>query len=249
MKQNRVLAKLRANEPAVVAWCGSGSPILAELIAACGFDGLLMDAQHGYWAYEGLLHALGTVGDSETTPLVRVASNDYGIIGPVVDAGALGVVIPMVNTPEQAEMAVANCLYPPDGDRSSGGIRRDRYGSDYVERANEEMAVIVMIETKQAVEAVDEIISVPGVGVVLIGPGDLAMSLGGAPGDDDHEACIQRVIASCTSRGVPCGMALSGPEDAILRAKQGMTFLVGGSDAGWISAGAGKYLEQVRGGI
>ena len=250
MKQNRVLAKLRANEPALIGWCGSGSPIIAELIATRGFDGMLFDAQHGYWSYNGLLHALGAVGDSETTPIVRVSNNDYGIIGPVMDAGALGVIIPMVNTREQAEKAVASCLDPPEGERSSGGPRRERYGGDYVERVNEEMAVIVMIETKEAVAAVDEIVSVPGISAVLIGPGDLALSLGCSPDvDDEHEACIQRVIAACAAKGVPSGIACSGPEDVIMRAKQGMTFLAGGSDVGWVTAGADTHLEQVRAGL
>ena len=201
MRANRILTRLRAGRPAVITWCVSGSPIMAELMVMHDFDGLLLCAQHGYWSYDGLLHALGTVNDTATTPIVRVASNDYALIGRALDAGAMGIVIPTVNTREDSKEAVANCLYPPQGIRSSDGPRRDRLGSDYVQKANEETLV-----------------------TVLIGPGDLAMSLGCFPDvTDEHDECI-------------------------LRASQGMTFLACGSDAGFTGAGAAAHLAKVRGG-
>ena len=247
MKQNRILARLRAGRPAVITWCVSGSPIMAELMVMHDFDGLLLCAQHGYWSYDGLLHALGTVNDTATTPIVRVASNDYALIGRALDAGAMGIVIPMVNTREDSEDAVANCLYPPEGLRSSGGPRRDRLGSDYVEKANEETLVTVMIETREAVGNAAEIASVPGVGAVMIGPGDLAMSLGCFPElSDEHEESIQRVIAACKEVGTPVGMACADADECILRASQGMTFLACGSDAGFVGAGAAAHLAKVR---
>lgn len=247
MKQNRVLARVRTGEPAVIGWLVSGAPMMAEMMAPLGFDGLLLDAQHGYWSYEGLLQALLIVGDSDTTPLVRVAENNYGIIGRTLDAGALGIIVPMVNTPEQAQKAVAYCRYPPDGDRSSGGIRRDRYGADYIEAANSEIMLTIMIETRQAVEAVDEIISVPGIDCVMIGPGDLAMSLGCFPErGHEHEGCLMQVLEACQRRGVPMGMACLSTEECVRRAEQGMVFLPCGNEIGWARAGGAAHLQAVR---
>jgi 4-hydroxy-2-oxoheptanedioate aldolase len=250
MKQNRVLARVRAGEPAVIGWLVSGAPMMAEMMAPLGFDGLLLDAQHGYWSYEGLLQALLIVGDSDTTPLVRVAENNYGIIGRTLDAGALGIIVPMVNTAEQAQKAVAYCRYPPDGDRSSGGIRRDRYGTDYIKAANSEIMLTIMIETRQAVERVDEIISVPGIDCVMIGPGDLAMSLGCFPErGEEHEGCLMRVLEACQRQGVPMGMACSSTEECVRRAGQGMVFLPCGNEIGWARAGGAAHLEAVRAAI
>lgn len=247
MKQNRVLARLKAGKPAVIGWAISGSPMMAEMMAPLGFDGLLLDAQHGYWSYEGLLQALLVVGDSDTTPLVRVAENNWGIIGRTLDAGALGVIVPMVNTPEEAERAATACRYAPEGDRSSGGIRRERYGADYAEAANSEIMVTIMIETRQAVEAIDEIIAVPGIDCVMIGPGDLAVSLGCFPERGaEHEACLMRVLEACQGRGLPMGMACTSSEECVLRAKQGMLFLPCGNEIGWARAGGTAHMETVR---
>jgi len=247
MKQNRVLAQMRAGQPAVIGWLVSGAPMMAEMMAPLGFDGLLLDAQHGYWSYEQLLQALLIVGDSDTTPLVRVAENNWGLIGRTLDAGALGVIVPMVNTPAEAERAAAACRYPPGGDRSSGGIRRERYGADYIQAANSEIMVTVMVETRQAVEAVDGIISVPGVDCVMIGPGDLAVSLGCFPErGEEHEACLMRVLEACQRRGIPMGMACSSAEECVHRAEQGMLFLPCGNEIGWARAGGAAHLETVR---
>jgi 4-hydroxy-2-oxoheptanedioate aldolase len=98
MKANQVLARTRAGQPAVVGWLISGSPLVAECMSVLDYDGFLLDAQHGYWSYEALLNTLPTIADAGPAPLVRVADNDFGLIGRVLDAGALGIVIPMVVT-------------------------------------------------------------------------------------------------------------------------------------------------------
>jgi 4-hydroxy-2-oxoheptanedioate aldolase len=250
MKKNQVLTRIRAGEPAVVGWLISGSPLMAECMTSLGYDGFLLDAQHGYWSYEGLLQTLLVLGDSDTAPLVRVADNDFGLIGRTLDAGALGIVIPMVNTPEEAQRAVDACLYPPRGKRSSGGLRRDRYGSDYALAANDEIMVICMIETREAVEAIDGILSVPGIDCLMIGPGDLAMSLGlGLGRSDEHEACVARVVEAGRRHGVPVGMACADARDCLRRAEQGMLFLPCGNEVGWARARSAEHLATVRNGL
>ena len=250
MKTNKVLARIRAGEPAVVAWLISGSPLVAECMSVLDYDGFLLDAQHGYWSYEALLNTLPAIADAGPAPLVRVAGNDFGLIGRVLDAGALGVVIPMVNSREDAQRAVEACLYPPEGKRSSGGVRRERYGADYVPAANEEIMVICMIETREAVERADEIMSVAGLDCVMIGPGDLAMSLGlGLGRSEEHEACIARVIEAGKRCGVPVGMACADTQDCIRRAEQGMLFLPCGNEIGWARQRAAEHLSAVREGV
>ena len=250
MKKNKVLARIRAGDPAVVGWLISGSPLVAECMSVLDYDGFLLDAQHGYWSYEALLNTLPAIADAGPTPLVRVAGNDFGLIGRVLDAGALGIVIPMVNSPDDAQRAVEACLYLPEGKRSSGGVRRERYGADYVPAANEEIMVICMIETREAVERADEIMSVAGLDCVMIGPGDLAMSLGlGLGRSEEHEACIARVIEAGRHCGVPVGMACADTQDCIRRAEQGMLFLPCGNEIGWARQRAAEHLSAVREGV
>ena len=250
MKTNQVLARIRAGEPAVVGWLSSGSPLMAEGLRTLDFDGFLLDAQHGYWTYEALLNTLPLIAEAGPAPLVRVANNDFGLIGRALDAGALGIVIPMVNSGEDARRAVDACLYPPEGNRSSGGLRRERYGADYVEAASREIMAICMIETREAVERADEIMATPGLSCVMIGPGDLAMSLGlGLGRSAEHEACIARVIEAGQRHGVPVGMACADADDCIRRAEQGMLFLPCGNEIGWARQRAAEHLATVRDGV
>lgn len=249
MITNRVLTRIRAGKPAVVAWLVSGSPFLAECLCGLDYDGFLLDAQHGVWTYEALLHTLPLIAEAGSTPLVRVPDNDFGLIGRVLDAGALGIVVPLVNSVEDAQRAVEACRYPPQGRRSSGGIRRERYGADYVEAANREIMLTVMIETREAVERAEHILQVPGIDCVMIGPGDLAMSLGLGPGRNaEHEACVARVVEVGRRFGVAVGMACSNTEDCIRRFHQGMLFLPSGNEVGWARVGAAEHLRAVRAG-
>jgi 4-hydroxy-2-oxoheptanedioate aldolase len=250
MIPNRVLARVRASRPAVVGWLSSGSPLMAEALRTLDFDGFLLDAQHGYWSYDALLNALPMIAEAGPAPLVRVADNDFGLIGRALDAGALGVVIPMVNSGDDARRAVDACLYPPDGNRSSGGFRRERIGADYVDAANREIAAICMVETREAVERVDEILATPGLSCIMIGPGDLAMSLGlGLGRSPQHEACIARVVEAGRRHHVPVGMACADSDDCLRRIEQGMLFLPCGNEIGWARQQAAQHLATVRGGL
>src|SRR5262245_49241606 len=181
MRANRTLEKLRRDEVAVGPVMGLGSPDLVELTAQAGFDFLFLDWQHGEWTEATLNSALARFMAAECDPIVRVKGHEPGTINRVLDMGAFGAVVPMVETPEQAAMAAAAVRYPPRGQRSGGGGRLGLYDADgalgYFERANDAVSLVVMVESQAAVERAGEIAAVPGVDVVLVGPGDLLIEV------------------------------------------------------------------------
>src|SRR5204863_6370343 len=187
MRANRTLEKLRRDAVAVGPFMTIGSPDLAELTAHAGFDFVFLDWQHGEWTESTLTSALARFLPTESDSLVRVKGHEPGTINRVLDMGAAGVIVPMVETVAQAELAAAAVRYPPRGQRSGGGNRLalldERGAWGYFERANDAVALIVMVESEAAVSRAGEIAAVPGVDVVLVGPGDLLMdvrSRGGA---------------------------------------------------------------------
>ncbi|OGG46041.1 MAG: hypothetical protein A3F84_01815 [Candidatus Handelsmanbacteria bacterium RIFCSPLOWO2_12_FULL_64_10] len=233
MRKNRLLSKLRSGQPAFGIWLCVGSPILAEEAAHLGFDWALLDAQHGHWGYDAMLNACQVVGVTATEMVIRAPWNDPAQIGLVMDAGTLSVIVPMVNSPEEARRAVAAARYPPEGLRSAASSRVFLYGSDYLEKANEEIMVTIMIETQEAAERADEILSVPGVDGCLIGPSDLAISMGMFGKETaEHEALIQRVLEAGKRHGVIMGYPSGTVEEALKRASQGFQLLTCGSDIG-----------------
>ncbi len=250
MHQNRALHKMRDGSPITICWLVSGSPLLAEAAARLGFDAVLIDTQHGYWPREALINALQVIGSSDSVPLVRVLRNEPHIIGQALDYGALGVIVPLVNTAAGAEAAAHAARYPPAGIRSAGGVRLAYWGDDHIPDANDEIMVVVMIETREAVANAEAIAGVPGVDCLMIGPGDLALSLG-CFGDrnEEHATAIQHVIEAGRAAGVAVGMACSGPEEAIRRAEQGMLFLASGSDWGWFTSGGRAGQEALSEGL
>lgn len=236
MRQNQVLAKLRAGQPTIGFWMNTGSSLVAEFAARVGFDWILLDQQHGYWSDDSLLAALQVIAPTDTVPLVRVLSNQPGLIGKALDAGALGVVVPLVNSAAEATQAVMAARYPPLGARSAGGARNRLYGDDYFAAANQEILVALMIETREAAEHAAEIVAVPGVDVAFIGPGDLAFSLGTFGQKSAlHESLIQQVLVAGQAQHVPVGIYCANIEDAIRRAKEGFLFVPCGDDLSLIS--------------
>ncbi len=167
------------------AWISLRDPLLAEAAALAGYDYVVVDMQHGLSDYSDVAVMVQAMARTPTVPVVRVPWNEPGIIGRVLDAGALGVIIPLVNSVEEARRAVAACRYAPDGSRSIGPlVTRVRHGAGFPAMANDVVACIPMIETRQAVEAVDEIVAVPGIDAVYIGPADLSLTYGLAPAVD-----------------------------------------------------------------
>jgi 4-hydroxy-2-oxoheptanedioate aldolase len=247
LKKNLVLEKLRAGKPSFGYWVTSGSPIIAEAAAHLGYDFLLLDRQHGHWGFDATVQAMQAIGPTDTMPVARVLRNDPALINQVLDIGALGVIVPLVNSADEAQRAVEAANYPPAGIRSAGGSRLLLYGSDYMQTANDETFVAVMLETRQAVDRAEEILSVPGVDVGFIGPSDLAFSLGvTAFASEEHEAALQKVLQAANNAGKPVGMPLQTPELCLERAAQGFRFLTCGSDMSSLLGDAMARLKALR---
>jgi 4-hydroxy-2-oxoheptanedioate aldolase len=253
MRQNAALAKWRRGEPSVGAWLSLGNVHTAEMIANAGFDWVCVDMQHGLISYTDLLRMLPAISTTETTPLVRVSGNNLPEINKALDAGAMGVIVPLVNTPEQAAAAVSACRYPPDGTRSFGPTRAALYGGrGYAAEANDQIACIAMIETQEGLDNLRAIVSTPGLGAVYIGPADLALSLGLPPrGDTDeprHLAAVEQILTACKRLKVPAGIHTGGLEWSKRRLAMGFDFVTLGTDAGFMMQAVTADLAAVRAG-
>ena len=198
-EHNPVKEKLQAGKPVIGTWISLASAISAEAMAQVGWDWIVVDAQHSAIGYENLVRCFQAITGRGPVPMARVSWNDPVSIMRVLDAGAMGIVVPMVNSKGEAEHAVGASKYAPVGFRSSGGSRIAPYVGDYFTWANQEILVVVMIETIQAVEQAEEILSVPGVDACFIGPGDLGASMGLHPSEvtqyPEHEEAMQRVLS------------------------------------------------------
>jgi 4-hydroxy-2-oxoheptanedioate aldolase len=252
MRQNQALAKWRAGQRTIGAWLSLANTHTAELLAHAGFDWLCIDLQHGLLDYADLLHMLPAISTTDVTPIVRVAGNEPSQIMKVLDAGAMGVIVPLVNNRAEAAAAVAACMYPPRGGRSFGPARAALYGGrGYAAEANDQIACIVMIETREGIDNLEEIVSTPGLGGVYIGPSDLAFALGLPPsGDTDdplHLETVGRILAACKRHKVPAGIHTGGLAYTRIRLEAGFDFVTLGSDAGFMMRAAAADLAAARG--
>ncbi len=179
MRENRVRQRWQVGETVLNGWLAIPNSFSAETMAHQGWDSLTIDLQHGIVDYLSTVSMLQAISTTDVTPLVRVAWLDPGIIMKVLDAGAYGVICPMINDAADAEALVAACRYPPQGQRSFGPIRALLYaGADYPSHANESVIVLAMIETAKALANLDEILAVPHLDGVYVGPADLSNALG-----------------------------------------------------------------------
>jgi 4-hydroxy-2-oxoheptanedioate aldolase len=211
MRLNKVKQIWREGKPAVGAWLSIPSGFSAEVMAHTGVDWLCIDMQHGCIDYSDVVPMLTAISTTDVTPFVRVPWNEPSVIMKVLDAGAYGVIVPMVSNKEEAEKAVAACRYPPSGMRSNGPNRALLYGgADYQKHSDKEMACVVMIETVEGIEKMEEIISTPGVDAAYIGPTDLALALGLAPvmdnDDPKHVATVNKMLEICKKHNVVAGI-------------------------------------------
>ncbi|MBT2538982.1 aldolase/citrate lyase family protein [Arthrobacter sp. ISL-69] len=243
-RPNRLKAILASEETAVGFSCALGNAQIAEEFAMAGFDFIYIDQQHGLTSHDTLIEMLRAVSRSETTPLVRVAANDTALIGMALDAGAEGVIVPMINTAEQARLAALACRYYPQGVRSWGPIRaRYGLGSD-PQTVNREVICLVMIETSEGLKNLEEILDTPGVDGVYIGPADLGVSLGGQPLSFDQTTdtlqldAISSIRQACAERGRIVG--LSGDPEQL--AADGFNMITAALDFAMIR----KAISEVR---
>lgn len=250
MRKNTAKQLLQNGKPAVGVWINWPSPVAAEALASVGWDWLVVDTEHGAVDLETLQSLFIAIGATPTVPMCRVPWNDHVGIKRVLDAGSMGIVVPMVVNAEEAERAVQAAKYPPEGVRSSGGGRwRYAYGPNYSEEANDEIAVIVMIEHVDAVRNAEEILSVKGVDACFIGPNDLAWSMspyGRARGSAEHQALIAEVLRAAKKVGVPAGIHCGGPEEVNQRIDQGFQFLACANDAAFMMKSATEAFTMIQ---
>lgn len=243
-------ARWAAGEITLGAWCMIPDGLTAETLARGGFDWVLIDIQHGCMDYETALAMIRAIDLTPAVPIVRVPWNDPGIIGRVLDAGALGVVIPMIQTAEDARRAVEACLYAPAGRRSFGPVRVGmRDGAGYFSEANARVAVIPMIETLEALEAVEEIAAVPGVDALFVGPFDLSVALGLPPGDNDGKPAFDAAIRKISNAAEKSGVAmavLSNAKVAPQRIAQGFQMISVTTDIAALTAATRADLQTVQ---
>ncbi len=248
---NTAKQKMLAGKPAFGYALGLGSPLAAEALAQTGIDWILLDNQHGSFGPDSTIMALMAMAHGSATPIVRVARNDYTMIGRLLDEGAMGIIVPMVHTPELAKQAADACRLPPRGTRSFGWGRAGRYGNDYAQWIDDEVFVAIQLESIDAIDNAEAILAVEGVDGVWAGPGDLALSLGIKPWEaadnDKHARALERVVEACRNTGKIPGLACGSVEEAKLRAEQGFQFLTAGSDIGFMLAGADAGLTILNG--
>lgn len=235
------------------AWCMIPSSLTAEILAKGGFDWVLVDMQHGCMGYETAVEMIRAIDLAGITPIVRVPWNEPGIVGRMLDAGAMGIIAPMINSAAEAQGLVDACRYPPVGKRSLGPIRVGaRDGLGYVAGANDRIAVIPMIETAEALSAAEDIAAVPGVDALFVGPFDLSFSLGLRPGDNDGEPkfdeAVARINAAARANGIATAV-LSTAALAPLRASQGFRMISVVTDNQALGAAAHASLASARSAI
>ncbi len=233
MRDNTVRTRLAASQIVVNGWLSIASSYSAEGVGHSGVHAVTVDLQHGMLGFSDALAMMQAISATPATPMVRVPELNPAKIMRLLDAGAYGIICPMISTPEQTQKLVDACRYPPEGNRSFGPSRGLLYGGpDYVTNANETVMAIPMIETDEAVERIEEILDVGGVDMVYIGPNDLAFELDGHTGcpRPKSEAALLHVLNAATKRGIPAGIFCGSGEEARSRIEQGFRLVTPGND-------------------
>lgn len=253
MRANRLREIWASGGAAVNGWLAVPSGFSAETMAHQGWDSLTVDLQHGVVDYQAAVAMLTAVSTTETVPMVRVPWLDPAHLMKALDAGAYGVICPMVNSREDAERLVAYTRYPPMGTRSFGPIRGLLYGgADYPQHADDTIVVFAMIETREGLDNLEEILATPGLDAVYVGPSDLSLALGCRPTLDDVDppvqAAIERIVATAREHGKFAGIHNGTPETALKRIELGYRFVTISSDARLMAAGSQQVLSAMRAG-
>ena len=251
MRENRLLTLWTSGGAAVNGWLSIPNSFSAETMAHQGWDTLTIDMQHGMIDYAAMVPMLQAISTTATVPVVRVPWLEPGILMKTLDAGAYGVICPMVNTREDAQKLVAYTHYAPRGTRSFGPVRATLYaGADYAQHANDTIVTFAMIETAQALDNLDDILSVEGLDAIYIGPSDLSLALGCTPTFDDLDPkaaeAVEHILARAKAHGVVAGIHNGTPESALKRIAKGFQFVTVSSDARLMAAGAQQIIGKMR---
>ncbi|MBM3925953.1 MAG: 2,4-dihydroxyhept-2-ene-1,7-dioic acid aldolase [SAR202 cluster bacterium] len=256
MKKNKIKEMWKQGKPGVMAWCATGNAYVAELMANAGYDGVVIDWQHGVGvSQENVVSCIQAIGNTDAVPMVRLPKNDPYYISYVLDAGAMGVIVPMVNSKDDAEKAGRSCRYAPRGIRSIAAVRPMlAYGmDDYVKNANDEVICLVMVETRTSLENVESIAKAPEIDGLYIGPSDLSLDMGvpltGWANDERHVAAVNRIFkAAKDARVVACHHG-AGPAESAKFIKMGSMMCQIGSDTRMLTASCAASLKAYREGI
>ncbi|MDE2514730.1 MAG: 2,4-dihydroxyhept-2-ene-1,7-dioic acid aldolase [Rhodospirillales bacterium] len=249
---NALKRRLAAGKAAVNGWLAIPSGFSAEVMAQCGWDSVTVDMQHGVQDYQSMVQCFQAMQAHPATAMVRVPWNEPGIIGKVLDGGAMGVICPMINNAAEAKALADACLYPPAGKRSNGPIRAAMYGvaSNYQKTANDEVLVIAMIETQAGIDNIDEILSVPGISGIYIGPSDMGLALGMIPILDREEpnilAIYEKLLASCKKHGKFAGIHNGTASYAARMIKMGFSLVTIANDSGLMARAATEAVNVTR---
>ena len=251
MRENRLRTLWKQDQAAVNGWLAIPNSFAAEVMAHQGWDTLTIDMQHGVIDYAAMVTMLQAISTTPTVPVVRVPWLEPGIIMKTLDAGAYAVICPMVNTREDAQKLVAWTHYAPRGTRSFGPVRAMLYGGpDYPQQANDTIVAFAMIETAQALDNLDAILSVEGLDAIYIGPSDLSLALGCSPTFDDLDPkaakAVDHILERAKAHGVVAGIHNGTPEAALKRIAKGFQFVTVSSDARLMAAGAQQVMAKMR---
>jgi 4-hydroxy-2-oxoheptanedioate aldolase len=255
MRGNPVKRGLKAGEASVGTWLSLGSITASRFLARAGFAWLTVDIEHSLVDWETATHMFASIADAGCTALARVPANRHDHIKRVLDNGAHGVVVPMVNSRAEAEAAVSACLYPPRGTRSVGGsVHALNFGcsaADYFAKADDELVIVLQCEHIQAVEDADAIFSVPGIDAIFVGPNDLAASMrtrdGKPPSAEAMKQALDRILAACKRNNVPAGLHCYSGEEARMRIEEGWQFIAISSELRMMLNGATEMLQRMGG--
>ena len=253
MRENRVKAALRKGEAQVGSWLSLGSPFAARHLARAGFPWLTVDVEHSPVNWETAALMFGVIADAGCVPLARVPSNTHENIKRALDNGAFGIVVPMVNTREEAEAAVAATRYHPAGCRSVGGsLHALGFGctpGEYFAGANDQILVVLQTEHVRAVENAEAICSVPGVDAIFIGPNDLLQSMGKTPSmevqDREFVDALRHLRETAVRHGVAPGLHTASAEAVKRRLAEGWKLLAIGSDLGFLTGAAQAAVREI----
>ncbi len=252
MRKNKLRQIIKDGGTIVNGWCAIPNSYAAEVYAHCGWDSVTIDLQHGPVDFTSALPMLQAISTTDAVPMCRVPWNDAGIIMKLLDAGAYGLICPLINTTAEAEQFVSFGRYPPIGSRSMGPNRAVQYaGADYWQNANEEVLLFAMIETQAGLKNLESILSVKGLNGVYVGPSDLSMAMGKPPTLDPSDKGVIDAIAEIAkvtrAKGMIAGVHTDSPATAKKRFEQGYQLVTLLNDARVMAVAAQNIVKETRG--
>lgn len=251
MRPNRLRELFAAKTCALGGWCAFNSPYSAEVMGHSGFDAVVVDLQHGPLYLDAAVPMLQALSSTPAMAMARVSWNNFFEINKLLDAGAYGLICPMIDTPEDAARFVSACRYPPRGTRSFGPTRGLLYGGpDYFDHADDTIVTYAMVETGRGIENLDAICATPGLDGVFVGPADLSLALGVGPvvrwKDDPLAGALKRIVAAARAAGKMAACFCVSEQMAIDAKHLGYDFVIAGQDAALVRAAGQARCDAIR---